>query len=889
MSGRSAVLHRVSVFALQDAGSADLVTGLALARPETGRGVAVPDDAEPETPAVPAEEAARERAGAGTGGEEGGERGGCSACRCQFESREEQVEHYKLDWHRFNLKQRLAGAAIVSAEEFEERTGDISSISGSESDSESEPWDSEPDPSQPRDLQPRRTQLDGKTEEEEGGPARQSLRVLFTNRAQQTLSLHRCVLHRKQETAQDVDAVGRVLALDPRTKWAVLLAGGGHFAGAVFQGDTVLEHKTFHRYTVRAKRGTAQGLRDGQSRGNAPKSAGASLRRYNEAALARDVRELLERWAPLLREADGVFVRAASYSRALLFGACAPLLARDDARVRAVPFATRRATHAEVVRVHRELAAVLVYAKGTDVVEVASPGRRAWRRAGRPAETAGTTAQPAVPSHGGGTGDDADDDDDGDVTLQTSEECLSTAHLSEYDLQPSRAARRRAARNNNNKQKKQQQQQPQQQQQQQSDLSEGQEERHPKGSEESPVPAPEGRAADEAVDGADGSEDTGDVTAGDGVSHGSHEQEEEEEQGKRRPKRREKKSKASAGAALTNALHAGTARDETSLEARRTRATTGCGTSCTRRARWATRALCSASWDPCCLALLTPSLTSCHPPGGRPLCPRTPLQARRAPHLAACPTPPRARRREGGWRRGRPSQNAVRRRWRPCWPRRWGRPAGRCCTWRPPAGRGRPHGCSWKPGQTPPSGTGRAARRTARAPTRRHATSSGATPRSARASTTTPGPRSRARSPTRWRATVRSASGRSERRDASRTATSGRSGGARKPRTRRRDALPRSATARRGRWQRRSGWRSREQQRRPQQQRSATSGGAGSVGSPYRRRHPSSTLTSRFAPSLACSSTSALAPAPSLDVPLRAGTALRFTRVDETYSRTVAR
>ncbi|XP_078722241.1 tRNA endonuclease ANKZF1 [Lampetra fluviatilis] len=562
MSGRSAVLHRVSVFALQDAGSADLVAGLALARPGTGRGAARPGDAEPEAspaPTVPAEEAARERAGAGTGGEEGGERGGCSACRCQFESREEQVEHYKLDWHRFNLKQRLAGAATVSAEEFEERTGDISSISGSESDSDSEPWDSEPDPSQPRDLQPRGTQHDGKTEEEEGGPARQSLRVLFTNRAQQTLSLHRCVLHRKQETAQDVDAVGRVLALDARTKWAVLLAGGGHFAGAVFQGDTVLEHKTFHRYTVRAKRGTAQGLRDGQSRGNAPKSAGASLRRYNEAALARDVRELLERWAPLLREADGVFVRAASYSRALLFGACAPLLARDDARVRAVPFATRRATHAEVVRVHRELAAVLVYAKGTDVAEVASPGRRAWRRAGRAPETAGTAAQPAVPSHGaGGTGDDADDDDDddGDVTLQTSEECLSTAHLSEYDLQPSRAARRRAARNNNNKQKKQQQ-QPQQQ---QIDLSEGQEERRPKGSEESPVPAPEGRAADGAADGADGSEDTGDVTAGDGVSHGSHEQEEEEEeQGKRRPKRREKKSKPSAGAALTNALHAGAA------------------------------------------------------------------------------------------------------------------------------------------------------------------------------------------------------------------------------------------------------------------------------------------------------------------------------------------
>lgn len=33
-----------------------------------------------------------------------------------------QVEHYHLDWHRFNLKQRLLGRQTLPAEEFEERT-----------------------------------------------------------------------------------------------------------------------------------------------------------------------------------------------------------------------------------------------------------------------------------------------------------------------------------------------------------------------------------------------------------------------------------------------------------------------------------------------------------------------------------------------------------------------------------------------------------------------------------------------------------------------------------------------------------------------------------------------------------------------------------------------
>ena len=48
------------------------------------------------------------------------------------------------------------------------------------------------------------------------------------------------------------------------------------------------QHKTFHRYVVRQKQGGAQSAKD--SCGRAPKSAGASLRRYNEAALAKDIK-----------------------------------------------------------------------------------------------------------------------------------------------------------------------------------------------------------------------------------------------------------------------------------------------------------------------------------------------------------------------------------------------------------------------------------------------------------------------------------------------------------------------------------------------------------------------------------------------------------------------
>jgi Bacteroidetes VLRF1 release factor len=49
-------------------------------------------------------------------------------------------------------------------------------------------------------------------------------------------------------------------------------------------GNKPVAHKTFHSYTVRARQGGSQSARDGKSGTNHPKSAGASLRRYNEAA-----------------------------------------------------------------------------------------------------------------------------------------------------------------------------------------------------------------------------------------------------------------------------------------------------------------------------------------------------------------------------------------------------------------------------------------------------------------------------------------------------------------------------------------------------------------------------------------------------------------------------
>lgn len=53
---------------------------------------------------------------------------------------------------------------------------------------------------------------------------------------------------------------------------------------------TVIRHKCFHRYVVRAKRGTVQSVRDGKSGTSQPKSGGASIRRHNEVGLLDKMR-----------------------------------------------------------------------------------------------------------------------------------------------------------------------------------------------------------------------------------------------------------------------------------------------------------------------------------------------------------------------------------------------------------------------------------------------------------------------------------------------------------------------------------------------------------------------------------------------------------------------
>ncbi|XP_049450342.1 ankyrin repeat and zinc finger domain-containing protein 1 isoform X2 [Epinephelus fuscoguttatus] len=356
----------------------------------------------------------------------------CSACKCPFISREDQMEHYKLDWHRFNLRLKISGMPPVTAEEFERKTGagDMSSISGSESDSE------EDSDNESGGTYSNVTGTDNESSAETNlFSGRLSSKVVFQNSAGQYLSVYRCILQGKSDDEQD--AASSLKAISNKTVWVILMTGGGHFAGAVFQGKEVLQHKTFHRYTVRAKRGTAQGLRDSQNRSHTPKSAGAALRRHNEAALVKDIQDLLVSWAEHLKEASAIFVRAPSYNKSIFFGGRPAPLDKKDPRVRTLPFPTRRATFREAQRVHEVLSAIHVYGKEMDVSAVFSPAKKTWKK------TVNPTAEINTNQETGEKPDSSDKEDGGEIQLEMVELTIGTLDLRESEIYPPRHRRRR--------------------------------------------------------------------------------------------------------------------------------------------------------------------------------------------------------------------------------------------------------------------------------------------------------------------------------------------------------------------------------------------------------------------------------------------------------------
>ena len=319
----------------------------------------------------------------------------CTLCNAVFDHVLRQREHARSDWHGYNLKRKLKGQAIVNELEFEDLVKERldESISGSDtSDSENEEEETEGmlQAISKKETVSQQYLTSASTASRNGEkvinrspliwflspllPPKALLgayRALFDGPEQEGTGTVEALRNQQLGTVQNQSTL---VAPKPPVMF-LCMVGGGHFAAMIVslmpkvikrsngveeRQAIVVSHRTFHRYTTRRKQGGSQSAND--SAKGAAHSAGAGIRRHNEAALSSEIRALLADWKTMISQCRLLFVRATgSTNRRTLFGPYEDqVLSRSDPRIRYFPFTTRRATQAELMRAFIELTRVKI-------------------------------------------------------------------------------------------------------------------------------------------------------------------------------------------------------------------------------------------------------------------------------------------------------------------------------------------------------------------------------------------------------------------------------------------------------------------------------------------------------------------------------------------------
>ncbi|KAI9321616.1 hypothetical protein BX666DRAFT_1874823 [Dichotomocladium elegans] len=326
----------------------------------------------------------------------------CRTCNISFSTadRQDHRAHFATDWHRYNIKRKLTlGLQPVSMSEFHDMLADIAeSISGSESDNSSLDCSSSDEDDIDELVDKQQAEAEAKTL---GVSEKSEQLTAFEKRTRAILwfqvntlppTVHIGVYRKLAKTLDSLKAMqaGQYNAGKNRL-WTIIMVSGGHFAGAVIdvnksikeksgldlQQVKMIAHKTIHRYTnpdatiARRKQGGSQSANDNAK--GAANSAGAQIRRYNEAMLQQEIRELLAQWKEYVATSELVFVHAPSNNRKLVYGYEGAVLTRENSA--SIPFPTRRPTLNELRRVFLELCTLQI--ADVDLEAVQSQRRKA--------------------------------------------------------------------------------------------------------------------------------------------------------------------------------------------------------------------------------------------------------------------------------------------------------------------------------------------------------------------------------------------------------------------------------------------------------------------------------------------------------------------------------
>lgn len=377
----------------------------------------------------------------------------CRACGCVFADAEQQQGHFKSELHGYNLRRKLRGLTVLSAEKFAKSGGSEGANDGNDGDSSSS--DEEEDDEEAEQAQWNLAEYSG---DDDGGEtastavastscafgavevrpydAKQGVSVTFHPAASPwSFTVNQLALlaagPAPSLSSSAAESLWRRLraASQParHTQWCVLLLRSGKFAGLIVdcKSGKVVAHKVFRRYTVRAKAGGSQSSHD--NKGMKAQSAGATMRRAGELHLREDVEGLLRVWAQQLEQCSAILVSVPRVMRSYLFntgdgGATneALLNPRSDARIRSIPFMVAKVTHEECLSVYHKCSAVWFARR--DLAQAAVGANLP------PAASASASAPPLPPPRASGEGE-GEENGGGDALTRALRESFEETEL----------------------------------------------------------------------------------------------------------------------------------------------------------------------------------------------------------------------------------------------------------------------------------------------------------------------------------------------------------------------------------------------------------------------------------------------------------------------------
>ena len=298
----------------------------------------------------------------------------CSTCAVAFDTADDLREHAHSPWHVYNVQQSSAHKATVSEEHF--TTLSLSSSSSSSAPVKSLPSPaSDDDSADEEDLKHVMPALS--LDDDDDGPTLAGApRVSFSTSSQvvwvwRTLLAHPAHSSSLLFPARSSLYLRSLRFLPSLQRTAIFLSVGGRFSAALFHLSSPTHHRTFQRYTVRAKQGGSQTANDAANAGHQAKSIGSSIRRKEAVRYLEEVHRTLAEWREELSHCALVWLYAPGANRRLFFGRAVAKVEdkggvkevdvgwnKADQRIRGVPFSVYRPTFAEVQRVHKLLTTV---------------------------------------------------------------------------------------------------------------------------------------------------------------------------------------------------------------------------------------------------------------------------------------------------------------------------------------------------------------------------------------------------------------------------------------------------------------------------------------------------------------------------------------------------